>query len=176
MDKISQSASYLPLKEYEKLAKICIFKEKNARRFLYSEDAISYIMYCMMLGEKRYNGMGTRSGYRMANGKYAVKSLLSNKISIDTFFKRKQSKRLDEIQLNITYNSYKISDMDLFEIIDFITNTDVLNETERYSLLSYFKGKNTEANIAKELNISQQAVSKAIQTGLKKMKMEFNDE
>jgi RNA polymerase sigma factor (sigma-70 family) len=73
---------FLKLSEYEDIAKRIIAKYigKSNQYLLYSEDAISYVMECVMFGEWKYNAeMGkTRYTFRNQNGIYAVKSWLSD--------------------------------------------------------------------------------------------------
>src|SRR5687768_3821805 len=126
-----EEATYLTLKEYELMARKVIWKygSKFRYKFLRDEDSISFVIYRLAKADQKFDGRGSREGFRSQNGVYAVLSLIEKvckkqkrlfKSLNDNFVGKR---KLISLESMISSQSVTEDKVIFNEVIDYISNS-----------------------------------------------------
>lgn len=153
----------LTLQEYLELSRRVI--KKYAKSLLNDSENIGEVARFMMIADKKFDGRGIRNAFRVYYGKFAIKILL-NKI------KRKNGKpgvfTLDVNMLPIAHYTEPVK-YNIDELMKYCP------EKHKDTITGYFLNKMTIYELAKQENVSPQAISLRIQACTKKMKEKLDE-
>lgn len=144
-----------------------------AQEMLNNEDAMSNIVYNIILADSKFNGNGNKYGYRKDMAIYAIKKYFNrssqNKkkytYSIDQKFND------DTTSLSSSLEDNKLSPAQKLEISEYIDYVlDKVSAKQADYLKKYYLDGMSLTEIAKEKGISRQAVHNVIQLALKKIR------
>jgi len=173
----------LELQEYLETAEKAI-RKWGCLAMLRDEDSISYVAYKMMLADDKFDGRGSRNGFRMSRAKYAIRALVSS-------YKKKQKDKM--ISLNIpTYSKNSGGDnVDLYNqvdsgvmspdeicmskennktIFDTVINSKLLTIRQKACVLGYYRDGRKLGDLAEEFNVTHQAINISIKEAIEKLK------
>lgn len=173
----------IELKEYIELSEKIIYKYG---RFKPSEDDISFVSEYMMRADVRYKeGVGDRDQFRVVNGRFAVRTLMSNK---NKKYKKEKPKVLSldfDIDQELTLKNVesipdeKQKTPDVYfeynEILSFIEKDSSLTEKEK-EVLQDFVSRNCVFR-RKELEkdgIKYSVYNRILKKALSKIKFHYN--
>jgi RNA polymerase sigma factor (sigma-70 family) len=177
MGKRSKDTGYLSLKEYYKQA-CAVLVKYGSKKFLKSEDNISYVMHEMMMADKRFDGRGSRIGYRLNNGRFAVKSLCSKKPNTTIYLNSMVKNKESQVPLHNLIGSKELSPQDKIEIqelIAYIKGSKILSDLEKQVILKYYIENTPVKDIVSQLQVSQQLVSRNLISGVEKLRWKFHE-
>lgn len=169
---------YLSLEEYINIAKKCIRLYKNPdikSKLLNSEDAISYIVNKIMMGEWKWseNRNCSRKTYRILCAKWAIKylsmtiSTRKNKYNIVSF---NQSFTEDGLTIEDSYDNTPVNPKyDNADLTRLIQNSNLSPAQIKY--LNMRRQGLEITKIAKTFGVSKQNVQQSIDQSIAKMKM-----
>lgn len=173
----------LTLKEYLELADRVL---KKYGRFVPSEEDISFVAEYMMRADNRYiEGIGDRKAFRIVNGKYAIRTLVSiKKKSIKKQEKVKiESLDFDMSNIDLVKNIENIPDkkqktpnfyFEHNELINYIKKTNKLKDIQKEVIIDFINSncrKNKTPD--KDFNISANEYNTILKNSLKKIRYYF---
>jgi len=168
---------FLSLRGYERLAIKLLKKHGPKLKYLTkSQDNIDYIINALIKSDIRFDGRGSRTGYRYQNGRYATMNVLRR-------IQQNQQLSLDaDIGNNATFKNFvavkqlSMDDRILFnDIMDYIHRSTFFTECEKDVLKLRFKENMKMIDIANDLNLSIQRIHDIINEAIDKLRWKFND-
>lgn len=157
---------YLTLKEYISTARK-LLKRYGNKRLANNDDAIGYVIYYLAMADKNFKS-GNRDGYRVYIGRFGVMNYkrqlsldysLSEKTKLADLVPKKEASVADIVEFN--------------EMIHIIEDADFLTNRQKKCMLSHFKEKNRESDIASSMGISRQLVNYYLTTGISKLRQQL---
>jgi len=138
-----------------------------AKEMLASEDARCDIAYAIMIADSKYNGMGTREGYRKERAKFAIKKYLTNQKKNKA--QEKELKHLFKITKKFENDTIEdVMQADLFEFVK--KNIEKLPHPLAYCIKSKYFDYQTLDEIGKHLKCTKENVRLCIIKGIKILK------
>jgi DNA-directed RNA polymerase specialized sigma subunit len=130
-----------------------------------------------MRADWKWNGMGTKVGYRKQMAVYEIKDIKrrlfknnnKNNVRINTDDEYTESNRM-YFELN---NHHEETILDAARILN---NSQFITETQRDCLIEYYLHHKTMEEIGREKHMSKQGVCCNIKNGIKNIKAEYNGE
>ncbi len=167
---------------YLKSAHKAICKWGNSN-MLSDEDAISEVAHFMMVADDRFDGRGSRDGFRMSYAKYGVLHAISK-------YKRNKKKHRNVQSLDVSIGKKNNSGRDVFlheciedksarksreeqdinSNLETIINGSNLTSKQKISIIRYYIYGDTYKEIGDRNGTSYEAVRQSINAGLKKLK------
>ena len=162
----------LTLDEYLTIATKVI--KKHAPSLLKDEENIGEVARYMMLADKKFNGTGTRHGYRASWGKYRIRSLLFKKKTQKAQTIGQQLSVCEDVlypknKTKLSNRTNKMYHSDLDALLAFCPPQYI--ETMR----AYFLESCTLEEIAAKEQLSFQAIDSRIKFCLKKIREKLNE-
>lgn len=173
---------------YNKFARAIVkrYVPKNVRlNFFNNDEIMSYIAYQIMVADEKWDGTGTKDGYRFRRGKWAVSHIIrvhNNKVpkegknvSIYSSKKGEAKKEIaDFIQDSSGIDNHENNEL-LSKIIEFITtDNDICNPQQRTYMRQKFLEGMRNADIAREHKISRERVGQVIKTSIERIRQALN--
>lgn len=161
----------LTLDEYLTIATKVI--KKYAPSLLKDEENVGEVARYMMLADQKFNGTGTRHGYRASWGKFRIRSILHKKKSQKAQMRQQQQEVCDDVLYpngkTKPYRDRKMCHEDLEQLLSFCPN--------KYldTMKAYFLESKTLEEIAAQEMLSHQAIDSRIKFCLKKMRKKLNE-
>ena len=164
------------LEEYNKLAKIMIINEVGqysgglAQKISNSDDCIANISNVLMMADWKWNGQGSKYGYRKQCVQWAIRGIVN---------KYKKNRHIITKTLNtdiedIHYTNF-ISNQQNKELVDQIINSTLLTKKQKqYIQLKYIEGY-TLQEIGNKYSVSRQNIQQTIKEGIKKLQNEYSN-
>ena len=158
-----------PIQYYKRMSTICIKKNGGTfiNKILRDEDAISYIMYQIMLADCYWNNNQKsfiREKYLWYCGRYAILRIISiycnNK---HTTFSLDQNLFVQDKDINKSYENNR----------EVIKKSKFLTNRQREYILSKYDGSK-QSEIACQYGVSRQSVNQCIRRGNKNLRKEFS--
>jgi len=145
-------------------------KSGLAGEILRSEDAISNIATSVMLADWKWNGKGTRRGYRSqcaywAILRYVTRATTDNHtLSIDWEYNN------DSADIFCGTTDRNLQNIAARDEVRYLLSLDVLNQRQRLYLTNYYLDGMTLAEVGSKYNISREAVRQVVERALNKLR------
>lgn len=175
----------LTLDEYTTTAEKAIKKWGHPK--MLNDEGIGAVIHMMMKADLKFDGRGTRSGYRMKAARYAIGRLFS----LYHLSKERAKKKPKILSLNHIIDSTNGEETEMYTMVDSgyeppdvilenqernskvyntIMESDVLTPREKQVLRGYYWDNKKIPALAREFNVSNQAVQQHLSHGIEKLK------
>lgn len=147
-----------------------IIKSSKYYQLATSEDAISTVARYMMMADEKFNGTGTRKGFRYSYAIFGIKRYLSNEQI------KPEGLSLNDHNLLAVLESKNVNEVIFKDVVEYLNNVEYLRYREKDAILRYYvEGRNLR-EIAKIHNVTCECVRLNIKAGLFKVKENLNVE
>lgn len=174
----------LSLKEYTDIAKKILFSNamQKVAESIYKDDMkFGQIINAVMMADWKFNGKGTKYGYRKAMVQYTVKKILkentrkkNKNLSLDYFADNgeKTHKISEPTSENMQFSVKNIEEQDYNDVtINKIKSSNILTDIEKKIIIArIFEDKSVD-ELSQELNIRGEAIRQTLHRAVKKSGM-----
>jgi RNA polymerase sigma factor (sigma-70 family) len=175
--------------EYLKLARKYIktiapkIRADLASKILSSDDAISNIATVLMMADWRWNGKGTKSGYRAQRVHYALYAMLERDISRNKRGVMSLNHEIDDDGTQLcellpddtpSPDIYSMTQEERQQIEQVLTDTANITGMQSQCIQMHFLDEMTYADIGRKLGVSREAVRQSVHRGVNRIKEVIN--
>ena len=175
----ASNASFLTLPDYLAIARACIGKYVThadlRNKMLKNEDAISFVAHELMMADWKYDGCGTRKGWRSKCAKWSICRFLAKSknsknrklASLDNAFE--DANAAEVVEDSRTYYDSPERNEDREQALQLLDNKFLTKKQRKYMEMHYIQNMSI-AEIAEQTSISRQGVQQVINHGLKNIR------
>lgn len=169
----------LTLAEYNEITRRIVLSTADrfgfgiCNQILQNDDAMANITYQVMAADWRFDGRGTKEGYRKSMAIYAIRSFLvrHKKTKKKNIISYNIHNTEDSELINVLYDNDcdSFSEIDNFDELESRISKANLTDRQKDCLHKYFVEGSTLQQIAKETNITKEAVRQTILKSTQKL-------